>query len=175
MLKLFLMYTFLSALSPQENIKDQTEKSISAFFGNNHELIFEKITLSKSLINEIEKVIKQIFVNDYIYQWKIYKENNLIAYAYLDNVLGKTMPITFLTIIDLKNEVLHAEIIKYRESHGGEVSQRNWLNQFINKSVSNNFKLGDDISSISGATISARSITKGVKKTLLISKKMNSL
>ncbi|MFA7288783.1 MAG: FMN-binding protein [Melioribacteraceae bacterium] len=175
MLKLFLMYTLLSVLSPQENIKEQAEKSISDFFGNNHELIFERITLSKSLINEIEKEIKQKFVNDYIYQWKIYKGNNLIAYAYLDNVLGKTMPITFLTIIDLRNEVLHAEIIKYRESHGGEVSHRNWLNQFINKSVSNNIKLGDDILSISGATISARSITKGVKKTLLISKILNSL
>jgi len=175
MLKLLLIYTFLSVLSPQENIKEQAERSISAFFGKNQELIFERITLSKSLINEIEKEIKQKFVNDYIYQWKIYNGDNLLAYAYLDNVLGKTMPITFLTIIDLKNEVLHAEIIKYRESHGGEVSQRNWLNQFINKSVSNNFKLGDDISSISGATISARSITKGVKKTLLILKKLNSL
>ena len=89
-------------------------------------------------------------------------------YAILDNVKGKSMPITFLTIFNENQEVVDAAIIKYREAYGGEVGRRSWLNQFINYSDTSNYKIGDGISGISGATISVHSVSKGIRKLSLI-------
>ena len=62
------------------------------------------------------------------------------------------------------------EIVKYREPYGGQISNKKWLDQFNGKDNSSSYKIGDEISTISGATISVNSITKGIRKlTILIS------
>ena len=55
-------------------------------------------------------------------------------------------------------------MIKYREAYGGEVGSKAWLNQFIAYTDSSKYKIGDDISGITGATISVHSVTKGIRK-----------
>ncbi len=54
----------------------------------------------------------------------------------------------------------------YREDHGAEVGSKRWLKQFIGKSGDNNLKYQKDIVAISGATISAKSMTNEVNKLL---------
>ena len=54
--------------------------------------------------------------------------------------------------------------IKYREGYGGEVGNKRWLKQFNTYTNSSKYKVGDDISSITGATISVHSVTKGIRK-----------
>ena len=85
-------------------------------------------------------------------------------YAILDNVKGKSLPITFLTVFDENSRVYDSSIIKYREAYGGEVGNKSWLNQFISYNDSSNYKVGSSISGISGATISVNSLTKGINK-----------
>ncbi len=64
----------------------------------------------------------------------------------------------------MNGKILNIEIIKYRESYGGAIQERNWLNQFRGKGIDSQFKIGKEISSISGATISVNSVTTGIKK-----------
>ena len=63
-------------------------------------------------------------------------------------------------------------IIKYRESYGGEVGNKSWLNQFINYSDKSDYKVGASISGISGATISVHSVSKGIHKLSIIIKEI---
>ena len=40
------------------------------------------------------------------------------------------MPITYLVIFNMDQEIIYSKIIKYREAYGGEVSGEKWLAQF---------------------------------------------
>ena len=48
------------------------------------------------------------------------------------------------------------------------MGSKSWLKQFINYSDTSNYKIGNGISGISGATISVHSVSKGIHKLSLI-------
>jgi len=86
----------------------------------------------------------------------------------LDNVIGKSMPITFFVLLDVEGNIISTNIIKYREPYGGSVSNENWNQQFTGKNSSSDFTVGKSVNGISGATISVNSVTKGIRKITLL-------
>lgn len=84
----------------------------------------------------------------------------------VDQVLGKHEFITFALGIDAAGAVKGVEILEYRESYGGEVRNAAWRAQFAGKTVAAPLVLDKDIRNISGATLSSRHVTDGVKRLL---------
>ena len=144
-------------------IREKAEIRIKKKLGT-EKIKFEKFIIDSNIKSEIEKEIRQNFFGNFIYKWEIYKENKLTNILLLDNVYGKTMPISFFVIFNLDGKIVDVEIVKYRESHGGQVQNKNWLNQFNGKDKDSNYKIGEDIDGISGATISVNSVSKGILK-----------
>jgi len=159
----FITYIFCG-LAFSGEIRENSEKEILNIVGNSYSLNFCKININHEIFDKIEEGAQQRFFKDYLYVWKIVKKDTIQAYAILDNVMGKAMPITFLVVLDKNGEIMAAQIIKYRENYGGEIRNKNWLGQFIGKNVLSDFKIGQDIDAISGATISATAVVKGIKK-----------
>lgn len=58
------------------------------------------------------------------------------------------------------------EIMQYNESYGYEVRNASWRAQFVGKSAHSPLQLNVDIKNISGATLSSKHITDGVKRLL---------
>jgi len=54
----------------------------------------------------------------------------------------------------------------YREDYGGEIGSKRWLKQFIGKKPSDKLRYEEDIIAISGATISANSMTNAMNQFL---------
>jgi Na+-translocating ferredoxin:NAD+ oxidoreductase RnfG subunit len=92
--------------------------------------------------------------------------NEVLGYAIIDNVKGKSRPITYMALIGPGGRVKRVEILAYRESHGGEIRYPSFLKQFVGKSISDPLRNKRDIRNISGATISCRAITDGVRRLL---------
>ena len=90
------------------------------------------------------------------------------ARMYIDKVIGKHEFITFAVGVGADGEVLGVEILEYKESYGGEIRRPQWRKQFHGKKLSDPLKLDKDIANISGATLSSRSVTDGVKRILAI-------
>ncbi|MEW6156688.1 MAG: FMN-binding protein, partial [Verrucomicrobiota bacterium] len=84
----------------------------------------------------------------------------------LDQVLGKHEWIDYAVAISPEGKVLQVEVLEFRESHGYEIRAEKWRAQFKGKSAKDRFRLHDDIYNISGATISCRNVTEGVKRLL---------
>ena len=63
--------------------------------------------------------------------------------------------------------IAKTKILVYREDYGGEIGSKRWLKQFIGKKSSDKLKYEKDIIAISGATISALSMTKAVNSFLI--------
>ncbi|MDX9760195.1 MAG: FMN-binding protein [Bacteroidota bacterium] len=81
----------------------------------------------------------------------------------VDNVKGKSRPITYAVIFDRHGGIAALEILTYRESHGGEVRSEAFRRQFEGKRPGDAIAVGRDIRNISGATISSRSVTNGAR------------
>jgi hypothetical protein len=95
--------------------------------------------------------------------WRIETQGKTKGFAFVGDVRGKVRNITYAVIFDTKGTIQGMEILKYRESHGGEVANGMFRNQFRGKSSGDALTLGRDIRNITGATISCRSVTGGVK------------
>ena len=54
--------------------------------------------------------------------------------------------------------------MNYNETYGYEVRDKKWRDQFVGKNSTSIFKLDKDIKNISGATLSCRHLTDGVKR-----------
>jgi Na+-transporting NADH:ubiquinone oxidoreductase subunit NqrC len=68
--------------------------------------------------------------------------------------------------LDPAGTVRDVEILDYREAYGGQVRDPRWRQQFIGKRAGQSLKLGSDIKNISGATLSSKHVTDGVRRLL---------
>ena len=93
----------------------------------------------------------------------------------IDEVLGKHEFITYAIGINKDGSVKGIEIMNYNETYGYQIREESWRQQFIGKTAADKFKLNSDIKNISGATLSCKHISDGVRRVLdtydLLSKK----
>jgi len=91
-------------------------------------------------------------------------------YAIFTESMGRYEFFDYLVITDNTGTVQKVSVLKYRSEHGGEIASKKWLSQFENFS-GDTLIYGEDISVISGATISATSITRDIPEIVKIIKK----
>jgi hypothetical protein len=84
----------------------------------------------------------------------------------LDRVVGKHEFITFALALDASGAVSDIEILDYRESYGDQVRGAAWRGQFKGKRADAPPRLGADVKNISGATLSSKHVTDGVRRLL---------
>ena len=119
----------------------------------------------KWLTDEQKKAIRQIsFVEITENRFTFYvgkKDGKPMGYMLIDHIVGKSFPITFMTVLNVDGTVRDVEILVYREPRGWEVRFPSFMSQFFGLNAQSDFR---KINSITGATLSVRAITKGVKK-----------
>lgn len=98
--------------------------------------------------------------------WIAHQGTNVLGVLVADHVLGKHEIIDYAVALAPGGMVLQIEILEYRESHGYEIRGDKWRDQFKGKTTKDKFRLNGDIYNISGATISCRSVTDGIKRVL---------
>jgi transcriptional regulator of nitric oxide reductase len=94
--------------------------------------------------------------------YAINKGDELLGYAFLGTAPSKTDTFEYLILFDQNFIQKKAKVMVYREDYGGEISSKRWLSQFQNSSLGERFIYGDNISAISGATISVKSMTNSI-------------
>lgn len=88
------------------------------------------------------------------------------SWLLIDRVLGKHEDITYAVALSAAGAVRGVEIMEYRETYGGEIRHEKWRAQFAGKTAAAPLKLDEDIKNITGATLSCRHVTDGVKRLL---------
>ena len=91
------------------------------------------------------------------------KNDRPMGYLLIDNIIGKSFPITFMTVLNTDGTVRDVEIMVYREPRGWEVKNQSFLRQFFGKDSSSDSR---EINSITGATLSVNALRTGVYKAL---------
>ena len=98
--------------------------------------------------------------------WRATKGGKLQGFFIVDYVIGKHLVIDYAVALSPEGTVKQIEILNYRESYGGEIRNADWRKQFVGKRPGSRFALNEGISNISGATLSCRHVTDGVRRVL---------
>lgn len=88
-----------------------------------------------------------------------------LGYAFFETQIVRTMPETFLIVVNPDSSVRAVEILAFFEPED-YLPPKRWLNLFVNKSLRDDLWLKRGVQNVIGATISAQSITDGVRKIL---------
>jgi hypothetical protein len=94
------------------------------------------------------------------------KAEQHLGWLVVDRVIGKAELITYALALDAAGAVKSLEILDYRETHGGEIRLAAWRRQFVGKTAQAPVQVDQDIRNISGATLSSRHVTDGVRRIL---------
>ena len=128
--------------------------------------IEHRYTLTKEQLTQVKAASGQNLTTPNITIWRAEKNNSLLGYFVTDSVIGKHEEIDYGLAVDDKGAITRVEILAYREKYGGQITNRSWLNNFKGKSFESTLRLNDDIPNISGATLSSRHVTEGIKRVL---------
>ena len=83
-------------------------------------------------------------------------------------MLGKHDYITYALALTPDGAVRSIEVMDYRENYGYEVRNADWRIQFLGKTKADPVQLNADIKNITGATLSCRHVSEGVKRLLFL-------
>jgi len=90
------------------------------------------------------------------------------GYALVQNTIGKHKHMTYMVGVDNAGACTNVELVVYREAKGSEVRTKRFNVQYEGKTASDPIRINKDIINISGATMSVRSISAGVKRVLVL-------
>jgi len=154
-----LLIMLLSAFTLPQNIEKKVAKEIKNFF--------EIETFSKSAIKVTPETQQEVarYLNTQTF-FEIKNKEQLIAYAYVAKAPSKTDEFDYLILFNPQLEIVKTKVLIYREDYGNEIGSKRWLKQFIGKKPGNTLRYGDNVDAISGATISASSMTKAINNVL---------
>lgn len=96
--------------------------------------------------------------------WRVFGAGGALGYFFSDEVVGKEDFIDYALGIDEDGTLRAPEVMAYRESHGGEIRNANWLRQFAKRRApTTKLQAGIDIKNIAGATLSCEHLTAGIR------------
>lgn len=157
---LVLVSFILMAITIPEKLDKKINKTIASYF-ETEEFSKEIIPFTKEQLQDLPADL-----NERLY--KIQDASSLLGYAYVGNAPSKTATFDYLVLFDKDFIIIKSKVVTYREEYGGEIGSKRWLKQFIGKSSkSQKLEPSKNISVISGATISVRSMTRAINNVLL--------
>lgn len=124
------------------------------------------VSLSPEQVKAVERASRTRVRQARQQVWKAVAGTNLLGYFLLDEVYGKHEFITYAVALGPAGQVRQVEILEYRETYGDEIKSPQWRAQFVGKRQGDAVELDKDIRNISGATLSCRHVTDGVRRLL---------
>jgi hypothetical protein len=139
------------------------------FFKTSKTVSYRQVTLSDA---DAAAIGKKLGADLRTKTWSIYfgedDNHKRTGYALLDQERGLHEFIDYGVRFGLGGAIERVEIRAYREAYGDEVRGDRFRQQFVGKTANDPIVAGQDISIVSGASISSKSVALGVKRDTLI-------
>ena len=159
-------------LTPQEMVQEDVyltpEEAASLMFPESDHIHAEVLTLSPEQKKLIEERIGWHFPET-TFDCFIGETNGKVdGWAFIQNTVGKHKPMTYMVGVDPNGDVHNVEVLVYREARGSEVRTKRFNYQYQGKNLDDPIRINRDIINITGATMSVRSMSAGVKRVLVL-------
>src|SRR5437667_38411 len=144
------------------------EQALKLLFPKSQDIKAEELRLTPEQKARIQERIGWKFPEESFHAFKAETNGKIDGYAVLQETIGKHRPITYLVGVTPDGKVSDVEILVYRESKGSEVRKKRFNSQYEGKTVLDPIRINKDIINITGATMSVRSVSAGVKRALVL-------
>src|SRR5581483_2208552 len=142
------------------------EQARQLMFADAKEFVPAPLKLTGEQAKEIERISGVRVRTPEQAVWVARADGKSLGWFIVDEVYGKHELITYAVALAADGSVRQIEVLEYREGYGYEIRNPNWRRQFVGKRVDDPLKLDQDIKNITGATLSCRHVTEGVKRLL---------
>src|SRR5512134_3838379 len=144
------------------------EEAVKAILPKSERIRKELIRLSQEKKELIEQRIGWKFPEDSFDLYIGETGDKIDGYAMIHNTIGKYKPMTYMVGVDAKGTCTDVELLVFRDAKGSEVGRKRFNSQYDGKTVTDPIRINKDIINISGATMSVRSMSAGVKRVLVL-------
>jgi Na+-translocating ferredoxin:NAD+ oxidoreductase RnfG subunit len=145
-----------------------TEAAQKLMFPDADAFVSHPVRLSDAQKTRVEKAARVSMHFSEQPVWQAMAGGKPVGWFVLDEVYGKHEFITYAVALDLSGAVRSVEILDYRETHGSQIRNAKWRAQFTGARHGAALKLDEDIQNISGATLSCKHISEGVRRVLAL-------
>lgn len=144
------------------------EQALTLVFPTSKKIRKETLRLTPQQKESIETRIGWKFPEDTFEVYIGETGDVLDGYAMMHHTIGKHKPMTYMVGVDPKGRITNVELMVFREARGSEVGRKRFNYQYEGKTVLDPVRINKDIINISGATMSVRSMSAGVKRVLVL-------
>jgi Na+-translocating ferredoxin:NAD+ oxidoreductase RnfG subunit len=144
------------------------EQAQLLIFQRAKEFVYAPLTLSAAQIERIEQLSGVKVRSPKQQVWQARAGDTVLGWFILDQVIGKHELITYAAGINPDGTLRQFQVVDYREAYGYQVRELKWRDQFVGKTLTAPLEVGVDIVNISGATLSCRHVTEGLKRLLAL-------
>ena len=159
-------------LTPEElghlEIYFTEDEAAKVMFPDSKTIRRDTLTLTAEQKAFVEKVIGWEFPE---YSFDVFigeTQGKIDGYAVIQNTIGKHRPITYMVGVTPTGECMNFEVLVYREARGNEIATKRFNYQYQGKTIGDPVRINRDIINITGATMSVRSASAGVKRVLVL-------
>ena len=159
-------------LTPEElghlEIYFTEDEAAKVMFPDSEKIRKDTLTLTADKKAFVEEVIGWEFPE---YTFDVFigeTQGNVDGYAVIQNTIGKHRPITYMVGVTATGECMNFEVLVYREARGNEIATKRFNYQYHGKTIGDPIRINRDIINITGATMSVRSASAGVKRVLVL-------
>lgn len=155
-------------VNPQKMNEALLNESVEAVVDSREPVEWHKVEVPENVKSPVRKQLKiKSAVPDTIFIGKVSTANG-IRFLIPDITPSRSETFSYVLYVDQNKEIVGVDVLEYRENYGYEVDYSYFREQFKGTKNPEKIIFGRTIQNISGATISARSLTYAVHDVLLI-------
>lgn len=156
----------LVSIVPAQVFKSQ-EMALRQAFPESTTVRRRAIFLTDEQIKTIQKKAKTRVDSKVVTYYTGSRGDSILGFAYFESGIVRSKPATYMVVLHPNGEVKYVDILAFYEPLD-YLPAPNWLALFEDAVLGTGLWPGRDIHNITGATLTARAITLGVRKVLAI-------
>ncbi len=143
------------------------EEALALAFPGATKVVAKTHVLSDEQAERVEKLSRAELDSRLITVHSGFMQDELLGYAYIDVHTVRTKPEAFMVVLAPDGAVSGVHILAFYEPLDYLPVGR-WYEQFIGKREGDALRVGRDIDSVTGATLSTRAASSGVRRVLAL-------
>lgn len=163
--KLILPVAILASTNLQAQVFNTKDVALREAFAGCDTVVRKVVFLTEDQVSAIEKEARAKVESKVVTYYVGHKGGTTVALAFFETTNVRTKPATFIVLVRPDATIDHVEILAFYEPFDYLPTER-WLRLFQEKVLDDNLWPQRGIHGITGATLTVRAITKGVRKVL---------
>lgn len=161
----------LGSITPADVVEAKVfhakQEALAIAFPEADEVETKSFFLTEEQIGHIQTLAKAPVDSKVVAFYIGHKGETVLGYAFIETHIVRTLPETFLIVLSPEGTIQRVLTLAFYEPLEYLPTDR-WIAQFDNKQLSPELQLQRDIHGITGSTLTARAVTRGVRTVLAL-------